>query len=134
VPKGRAATLQAVTRVKPEQASKVKLWMPTRLLTGEGRANVRGRSRISQTRWAFPGPPWWSALPDFSPSHPDVFNPLEASSGCAVARKDIASFGRWLERPKISLRGFGTGAPDRRTTPQKTPKNLGNIYIKELYS
>jgi hypothetical protein len=31
--------LQAVTRVKPEQASKVKLWMPTRLLTGEGRAN-----------------------------------------------------------------------------------------------
>ena len=36
---GRAATLQAVTRVKPEQASKVKSWMPTRLLTGEGRAN-----------------------------------------------------------------------------------------------
>ena len=33
---GRAATLQAVTRVKPEQASKVKSWMPTRLLTGEG--------------------------------------------------------------------------------------------------
>ena len=28
--RGRA-TLQAVTRVKPEQASKVKLWMPTRL-------------------------------------------------------------------------------------------------------
>ena len=36
---GRAATLQAVTRVKPEQASKVKSWMPTRPLTGEGRAN-----------------------------------------------------------------------------------------------
>ena len=36
---GRAATLQAVTRVKLEQASKVKLWMPTRLLTGEGRAD-----------------------------------------------------------------------------------------------
>src|SRR5450432_1781678 len=36
---GRAATLQAVTRVKPEKASKVKLWMPTRPLTGEGRAN-----------------------------------------------------------------------------------------------
>jgi hypothetical protein len=36
---GRAATLQAVTRVKPEQASKVKSWMPTRLLTGEGRAD-----------------------------------------------------------------------------------------------
>jgi hypothetical protein len=31
--------LQAVTRVKPEQASKVKSWMPTRQLTGEGRAN-----------------------------------------------------------------------------------------------
>ena len=28
--------LQAVTRVKLEQASKVKSWMPTRLLTGEG--------------------------------------------------------------------------------------------------
>jgi hypothetical protein len=38
-PLGGRATLQAVTRVKPEQASKVKLWMPTRLLTGEGRAN-----------------------------------------------------------------------------------------------
>ena len=36
---GRAATLQAVTRVKLKQASKVKLWMPTRLLTGEGRAD-----------------------------------------------------------------------------------------------
>jgi hypothetical protein len=35
---GRAATLQAVTRVKLEQASKVKLWMPTRPLFGEGRA------------------------------------------------------------------------------------------------
>ena len=30
---GWAATLQAVTRVKLKQASKVKLWMPTRLLT-----------------------------------------------------------------------------------------------------
>ena len=36
---GRAATLQAVTRVKPEQASKVKSWMPTRLRYGEGRAD-----------------------------------------------------------------------------------------------
>ena len=36
---GWAATLQAVTRVKLEQASKVKLWMPTRPLTGEGRAS-----------------------------------------------------------------------------------------------
>ena len=31
--------MQAVTRVKLEQASKVKSWMLTRLLTGEGRAN-----------------------------------------------------------------------------------------------
>ena len=36
---GWAATSQAVTRVKLEQASKVKMWMPTRLLTGEGRAD-----------------------------------------------------------------------------------------------
>lgn len=31
--------MQAVTRVKLEQASKVKTWMPTRLETGEGRAD-----------------------------------------------------------------------------------------------
>jgi len=36
---GGQATLQAVTRVKLEQASKVKSWMPTRPLTGEGRAD-----------------------------------------------------------------------------------------------
>src|SRR5580698_4952681 len=36
---GGRAILQAVTRVKLKQASKVKLWMPTRLLTGEGRAD-----------------------------------------------------------------------------------------------
>ena len=29
--------MQAVTRVKLEQASKVKMWMPTRLRNGEGR-------------------------------------------------------------------------------------------------
>ena len=42
--KGGRATLQAVTRVKLEQASKVKLWMPTRLKIGEGRAD-QGRNR-----------------------------------------------------------------------------------------
>jgi len=36
---GGQAILQAVTRVKLEQASKVKSWMPTRQLIGEGRAN-----------------------------------------------------------------------------------------------
>ena len=36
---GGRAILQAVTRVKLEQAPKVKLWMPTRLLTGEGCTN-----------------------------------------------------------------------------------------------
>ena len=36
---GGQAIWQAATRVKLEQASKVKSWMPTRLLTGEGRAN-----------------------------------------------------------------------------------------------
>ncbi len=34
---GGRATRRAVTRVKPEQASKVKLWMPTHLSLGEGR-------------------------------------------------------------------------------------------------
>ena len=31
--------MQAVTRVKLEQASKVTMWMPTRLKNGEGRAD-----------------------------------------------------------------------------------------------
>ena len=31
--------MQAVTRVKLEQASKVMMWMPTRLKIGEGRAD-----------------------------------------------------------------------------------------------
>ena len=38
-PLGGRAILQAVTRVKLEQASKVKMRMPTRPLTGEGRMN-----------------------------------------------------------------------------------------------
>ena len=33
---GKRATLQAVTRVKLEQASKVVMWMPTRHGNGEG--------------------------------------------------------------------------------------------------
>lgn len=37
--------MQAVTRVKLEQASKVKMWMPTRLRNGEGRA---GREEINK--------------------------------------------------------------------------------------
>ena len=48
---GRAATLQAVTRVKLEQASKVKSWRPTRQLTGEGRAD-RERNRHAPVRSA----------------------------------------------------------------------------------
>ena len=36
------AILRAVTRVKPEQASKSELWTPTRHVYGEGRAG-RGR-------------------------------------------------------------------------------------------
>ncbi len=36
------AILRAVTRVKPEQASKSELWTPTRQVHGEGRAG-RGR-------------------------------------------------------------------------------------------
>ena len=36
---GGRAIWRAVTRVKPEQASKVKMWMPTRLKNGEGRVS-----------------------------------------------------------------------------------------------
>jgi hypothetical protein len=36
---GGRATLQAVTRVKLEQASKATMWTPTRPIDGEGRAN-----------------------------------------------------------------------------------------------
>jgi hypothetical protein len=43
--------LQAVTRVKLEQASKVMMWMPTRLKIGEGRA---GRE---ETNKHLSGPP-----------------------------------------------------------------------------
>jgi len=41
---GGRATWQAVTRVKLEQASKVKSWMPTRPQDGEGRVG-QGRNR-----------------------------------------------------------------------------------------
>ena len=43
--------MQAVTRVKLEQASKVTMWMPTRLKNGEGRA---GRE---ETNKHLSGPP-----------------------------------------------------------------------------
>ena len=36
---GGRATLRAVTRVKLEQASKATMWMPTRRMSGEGRAD-----------------------------------------------------------------------------------------------
>ena len=36
---GGQATLQAVTRVKLEQASKATMWTPTRRMSGEGRAD-----------------------------------------------------------------------------------------------
>src|SRR5271169_467393 len=36
---GGRATLQAVTRVKLEQASKAAMWTPTRQMNGEGRAD-----------------------------------------------------------------------------------------------
>ncbi len=38
--KGGRAKTRAVTRVNPEQASKVKMWMPTRLNNGEGRSEA----------------------------------------------------------------------------------------------
>jgi hypothetical protein len=44
--------LQALTRFKLEQASKVKLWMPTRLRNGEGctdREETRAGTRNSTT-------------------------------------------------------------------------------------
>jgi len=37
--KGGRATLQAVTHVKLEQASKATMWLPTRRMSGEGRAD-----------------------------------------------------------------------------------------------
>src|ERR1035438_6470863 len=50
-PLGGRAILQAVTRVKLEQASKVKSWTPTRQLTGEGRAD-REEYRHAPVRFA----------------------------------------------------------------------------------
>ena len=46
---GRGAILQAVTRVKPEQASKVKSWMPTPL-SYRGRPRGQGRNRQAPVR------------------------------------------------------------------------------------
>ena len=49
---GKRATLQAVTRVKLEQASKVKMWTPTRHANGEGcmdREETRAGTRNSPT-------------------------------------------------------------------------------------
>src|SRR5437764_15361118 len=42
---GGRATVRAVTRVKLEQASKVTMWMPTRLKNGEGRAGREGTNK-----------------------------------------------------------------------------------------
>src|SRR5215472_9168758 len=42
---GRGATLQAVTRVKLEQASKVVMWTPTRPTNGEGSTDREGAPR-----------------------------------------------------------------------------------------
>ena len=54
---GGRATLQAVTRVKLEQASKATMWAPTRRMSGEGRADweepgagTRYRSTVSTSR------------------------------------------------------------------------------------
>jgi hypothetical protein len=44
---GGRATLQAVTRVKLEQASKTIMWMPTRHTSGEGRADREATRRGS---------------------------------------------------------------------------------------
>lgn len=38
--KARSATMQAATRVKPEQASKDQKWLPTRQSAGEGRCDL----------------------------------------------------------------------------------------------
>lgn len=54
---GGRATLQAVTRVKLEQASKATMWTPTRRMSGEGRvdweepgAGARYRTTVSTSR------------------------------------------------------------------------------------
>src|SRR6516164_10767054 len=51
---GKRATLQAVTRVKLEQASKVMMWTPTRPENGEGCTdrveNPRGNAQLANQR------------------------------------------------------------------------------------
>jgi len=53
--------LQAVTRVKLEQASKVKSWTPTRLRYGEGctdrEETRRGSAPLEQPTSTWTGPP-----------------------------------------------------------------------------
>ena len=47
---GGRAIRRAVTRVKPEQTSKVMLWMPTRLTVGEGRVERRSNRHMHPLR------------------------------------------------------------------------------------
>jgi hypothetical protein len=48
---GRQAKLRAVTRVNPEQAPKVKMWMPILPNRGEGR-RASGKNRSEHRLWS----------------------------------------------------------------------------------
>src|SRR5437764_9847726 len=66
---GGRATVQAVTRVKLEQASKVTMWMPTRLKNGEGRAD-REATNKHLFRSTGPSAPSASTAANVTPSIP----------------------------------------------------------------
>src|ERR1035438_6997367 len=79
---GRAATLQAVTRVKPEQSSKVTLCMPHRLVAGEGCRNGEETDKhlfgppgywarhVGKIIWVIGGDPgWWGVMAPTSSTH-----------------------------------------------------------------
>ena len=109
---GRAATLQAVTRVKPEQASKVKSWMPTRLLTGEGRANgeetdkhlpKRGLNNCSEAKYM----PRDATEPRVRDRTRAFTNEQPAGSPLSNAAKAASNNARW---PESMLEPLDSGA------------------------
>ena len=76
---GGRATLQAVTRVKSEQASKVKSWTPTRLRNG---AASSPPPRLSSTLPTF-GRSYWAAGMAAPPSVGPVPHAVPRLRDCA---------------------------------------------------
>ena len=90
--------MQAVTRVKLEQASKVKMWMPTRLRNGEGRTDREE--------------------PGAGVRHSATNEHLNRSTGVVSMACREGDLGQW------GRLGIGRGSRPR-TSPERAAANLG---------